>query len=83
MKFQVFRDGEVVEKFRPCGAYLFGTDGISIRRAKITVANGCIECAKPNIETAGLALLWPIVGGILVVTGIVVFLIDRKRPRAR
>jgi hypothetical protein len=62
VKFQVFRDGEVVEKSRPCGAYLFGTDGISIRRARIAATDGCIECVKPNVETAGLALLWPVSG---------------------
>jgi hypothetical protein len=62
VKFQVFRDGEIVEKFRPCGAYMFGTDGISIRRARIAVSNGCVECVRPNVETAGLAMLWPISG---------------------
>lgn len=62
MKFQVFKDGKVVEKFRLCGTYLFGTDGIGIRRAKIRFKNGFIECERPNLETAGLALLWPIDG---------------------
>ncbi len=62
MKFQVFRSGKVVDKFALCGAYIFGTDGIGIRRAKITFKNGSIECKKPNPETAGLALLWPIDG---------------------
>jgi len=45
-----------------CGAYLFGTDGIAIRRAKIRFKNGLVECERPNLETAGLALLWPIDG---------------------
>jgi hypothetical protein len=62
VKFQVFREGKVVHDFTLSGAYLFGTDGISIRRAKITFADGCIECIRPNLETAGLALLWPIEG---------------------
>ena len=62
MKFQVFREGKVVPDFALSGAYLFGTDGISIRRAKIAFADGCIECIRPNLETAGLALLWPIEG---------------------
>ncbi len=62
MKFQVFREGKVVHDFTLSGAYLFGTDGISIRRAKITFADGAIECVRPNSETAGLALLWPIEG---------------------
>lgn len=62
MKFQVLQDGQVVDKFRMCGAYLFGTDGIGIRRTKIRFKNGLIECERPNLETAGLALLWPING---------------------
>ena len=40
MKFQVFKDGKVVDKFTLCGAYLFGGDGIGIRRAQITVFEG-------------------------------------------
>jgi len=62
MKFQVFKNGKVVDKFTLCGAYLFGTDGITIRRTQITFGNGIIECEKPNLETAGLTLLWPIDG---------------------
>lgn len=62
MRFQVFKNGKVVDKFTLCGAYLFGTDGIAIRRAQITFKNGIIECEKPSMETAGLALLWPIDG---------------------
>jgi hypothetical protein len=62
VKFQVFREGKVVNDFTLSGAYLFGTDGISIRRAKIAFADGAIECIRPNLETAGLALLWPIEG---------------------
>lgn len=41
---------------------MFGTDGTSIRRAKIGFSQGFVECQKPNSETAGLALLWPIEG---------------------
>lgn len=79
MRFQVFRDGNVVGKFTPCGAYLFGTDGISVRRAKIVFKKGYIECIRPNLETAGLALLWPIegFGRILLPT---TCLPERKRP---
>ncbi len=62
MKFQVFKDGKLVNDFALSGAYLFGTDGISIRRARIAFADGSIECVRPNVETAGLALLWPIEG---------------------
>jgi hypothetical protein len=62
VKFQVFKNGKVIDKFTLCGAYLFGTDGIAIRRAQIAFKNGIIECKKPSLETAGLALLWPIEG---------------------
>jgi hypothetical protein len=60
VKFQIFKNGKVVDKFTLCGAYLFGGDGIGIRRAQINFKNGLIECEKSNLETAGLALLWPI-----------------------
>ncbi len=62
MKFQVFKNGKVVDRFTLCGAYLFGSDGIAIRRAQVAFKNGFITCRKPNLETAGLALLWPIEG---------------------
>jgi len=79
VRFQVFKDGKVVDTFNPCGAYLFGTDGISVRRAKITFKRGYVECVRPNLETAGLALLWPIdgFGRILLPT---TCLPERKRP---
>lgn len=62
MKFQVFKNGKIIDKFTLCGAYLFGGDGIGIRRAQISFKNGIIECKRPNLDTAGLALLWPIDG---------------------
>lgn len=79
MKFEVFKDGHLVDSFEPCGAYLFGTDGISVRRAKIVFKKGYVECIRPNLETAGLALLWPIdgFGRILLPT---TCLPERKRP---
>lgn len=79
MRFQVFKDGKVVDTFKLCGAYLFGTDGISVRRARITFKKGHIECVRPNLETAGLALLWSIdgFGRILLPT---TCLPERKRP---
>jgi GH35 family endo-1,4-beta-xylanase len=45
-----------------CGAYVFGTDGVAIRRVQVDFRNGLIECKKPNQETSGLALLWPVRG---------------------
>jgi hypothetical protein len=62
MKFQIFENGKIVNKFSLCGAYMFGTDGIGIRRARLTFKNSLLECEKPNLETAGLSLLWPIDG---------------------
>lgn len=79
MKFQVFKNGKVVDKFTLCGAYLFGGDGIGIRRAQIAFKNGLIECSKSNMETAGMALLWPIedFGRVLLPT---TCLPQRERP---
>jgi len=79
VKFQVFSDGKAVNDFTPSGAYLFGTDGISIRRAKIVSSDGYVDCIRPNLETAGLALLWPIqdFGRILLPT---TCLPERERP---
>ncbi len=62
MKFQIFENGRIVDKFALYGAYMFGTDGIGIRRAILTFRNSLLECEKSNLETAGLALLWPIDG---------------------
>ena len=79
MKFQVFKNGKVVNKFTLSGAYLFGGDGIGIRRTQITFKDGFVECTKPNMETAGLALLWPIdsFGKVLLPT---TCLPERARP---
>jgi hypothetical protein len=79
VRFQVFKNGKPVGKFTLCGAYLFGGDGIGIRRAQISFKNGFIECEKPNLETAGLALLWPIdgFGKVLLPT---TCLPERERP---
>ncbi len=62
MRFQVFSKGSTVEDFALHGAYLFGSDGMAIRKAQISFTDGLLECYKPNQETAGLALLWPIEG---------------------
>ena len=79
MRFQVFKKGKVVDKFELRGAYLFGTDGIAVRRAQISFEGGFIECKKPSMETAGLALLWTIdgFGKVLLPT---TCLPDRSRP---
>jgi hypothetical protein len=62
VKFKVFNNGREVDKFDLYGAYLFGTDGIIIRQTKIVFKNGFVVCKKPNLESSGLALLWPIEG---------------------
>jgi len=79
VRFEVFKKGKLVDKFTLCGAYLFGTDGIGIRRAKITFKNGIVNCDTSNLETAGLALLWPIdgFGRVLLPT---TCLPERERP---
>ncbi|MEJ2646804.1 MAG: endo-1,4-beta-xylanase [Sedimentisphaerales bacterium] len=79
MKFQVFKNGKPVDDFILSGAYLFGGDGIGIRRAEITFKDGLIQCKKVNLETAGLALLWPIegFGKVLLPT---TCLPERERP---
>ncbi len=62
MRFQVFKDGKVFGDFALHGAYVFGTDGMAVRRATIESKGGLIKFGKPNLETAGLALLWPVDG---------------------
>jgi hypothetical protein len=79
VKFQIFKNGQLADKFRLCGAFLFGTDGVGVRRTKIAFKDGLLECKKPNLETAGLALLWPIdgFGRVLMPT---TCLPERQRP---
>jgi len=62
VRFQVFKNGKVLDKFPLSGAYPFGTDGIAVRQAQIEFRKGFIECKKPNLGTAGLSLLWPVAG---------------------
>jgi hypothetical protein len=79
VEFQVFRNGKIVDKFALCGAYLFGSDGVATRRAQITFQKGVISCKKADMETAGLALLWPVdgFGRVLLPTA---FLPERAQP---
>jgi hypothetical protein len=60
VKFQVFQDGNPAYNFKLCGAYVFGNDGIAIRRVRVDFRNALIECKKQHQETSGLALLWPV-----------------------
>jgi len=79
VRFEVFKNGKKVDKFLVCGAYMFGTDGTSMRRTKINFSEGSVTCEKPNADTAGLSLLWPVegFGRILLST---TCLPERERP---
>jgi hypothetical protein len=79
VRFLVFDKGKAVKNFSLVGAYMFGTDGIAIRKAQVSFKDGFIVCDKPNLGTAGLALLWPVegFGRILLPT---TCLPERSRP---
>lgn len=62
LKFKVFRNGAVADNLDLSGAYLFGTDGIAVRKADIGFFDGQLVCEKQNLDTAGLVLLWPVEG---------------------
>jgi hypothetical protein len=62
VRFRVYNNGKAVENFPLHGAYLFGSDGMAVRKAQIGFSNGLLECYKPNQETSGVALLWPVEG---------------------
>jgi hypothetical protein len=79
LNFKVFKEGKAVDSFDVTGAYLFGTDGIAIRKAQIEFTDGCIRCSRDNLDTAGMVLLWPVedFGKVLLPT---TCLPGRKRP---
>ena len=62
LRFQVFIKGKLADAFQVNNGYLFGSDGIAIRQVDITFEDGCVVCKKPNIETSGLSILWPVTG---------------------
>jgi hypothetical protein len=62
VRFQIFNNGKPVTDFALHGAYLFGSDGMAIRKAQVSFVDGILECYKPSEETAGVALLWPVEG---------------------
>lgn len=62
MRFQVFNNGKAVDDFPLEGAFMYGSDGMAVRRAQIRFSDGLLECYKPNQETAAVALLWPVEG---------------------
>ncbi|MHC4271217.1 MAG: endo-1,4-beta-xylanase [Planctomycetota bacterium] len=79
MKFKVFKNGKIVDKLNLVGAYLFGSDGITVRKAQISFNKGVIYCKKSTLQTAGLALLWPVedFGKVMLPT---TALPERERP---
>lgn len=62
MRFLVYKDGKVADSFEPHGAYMFGADGMAVRKAQVSFSEGFLNCFKPTQETAGVALLWPVEG---------------------
>jgi hypothetical protein len=62
VRFQIFNNGKQVTEFALHGAYMFGSDGMAIRKAQVSFVDGVLECYKPSEETAGVALLWPVEG---------------------
>jgi GH35 family endo-1,4-beta-xylanase len=62
VKFKVFKNEKLINKLDLVGAYLFGSDGIAIRKAQISFKEGFIYCKKSTLQTAGLALLWSVEG---------------------
>jgi hypothetical protein len=61
VRFQVFEKGRIAKEFELFGAYLFGADSIPLKsNVQILSKDGFIDCRKKSIESAGLALLWPV-----------------------
>jgi hypothetical protein len=79
LRFQAFKDGLPIKELDLSGSYLFGSDGITVRKAQIGFKNGYIQCESSNLQTAGLALRWPVkdLGKVLLPT---TTLPDRERP---
>lgn len=62
MRFQVFKKGKIVDSFVLSGAYMFGSDGTSLRKVEISFSEGTIHCERTSRDTAALALLWEVQG---------------------
>lgn len=63
MKFQVFKDGRLMDNFALSATYMFGADSIPLHATeKIRFKKGIIECKRKSYDSAGLALLWPVEG---------------------
>jgi len=79
VKFKVFKNGKLLNNLDLVGAYLFGSDGIAVRKAQISFNEGTVYCKKSTLQTAGLALLWTVdgFGKIMLPT---TALPERERP---
>lgn len=62
MRFQVFKNSKVLDSFVLSGAYMFGSDGTSMRKVDISFSEGIIDCERVGRDTAALALLWEVEG---------------------
>jgi hypothetical protein len=62
VRFQVFKKGKIVDSFVLSGAYMFGSDGTSLRKVEISFSEGIIHCERTSRDTAALALLWEVQG---------------------
>ena len=62
MRFQVYKKGEIVDSFVLSGAYMFGSDGTSLRKVDISFSEGTIHCERSSRDTAALGLLWEVQG---------------------
>jgi len=62
VRFQVFKNGKIADSFVLSGAYMFGSDGTSIRKVEISYSEGTIDCELASRDTAALALLWEVDG---------------------
>jgi hypothetical protein len=62
VRFQVFKKGKIVDSFVLSGAYMFGSDGTSLRKVEISFSEGTIHCERASRDTAALALLWDVQG---------------------
>ena len=43
MRFKVYNNGKAIDNFPLHGAYLFGSDGMAIRKAQVSFVDGVLE----------------------------------------
>ena len=57
LRFDVYRDGKLIDSVDLAGAYVFAQDGIPVR-ADIAATDSHITCIKHAAGACGLALMW-------------------------